>query len=146
MATYTASRGHQMSAPPAQARLLLVDDDEAACRMLGEVLERESYTVLRALSVRDALALYDREGPFDAVLTDLRMPEASGLDLLAAIRQRQPEALVLVLTLGMLVSAIRSWWDRGWGVPGRLFYAFVTLMSIVFLGALVPLGWLWVWA
>lgn len=55
-------------------------------------------------------------------------------------------ALVLVLTLGMLVSAIRSWWDRGWGVPGRLFYAFVTLMSIVFLGALVPLGWLWVWA
>jgi two-component system response regulator AtoC len=96
----------------ARARLLLVDDDEPACRMLGEVLERESYDVHRALSVRDGLAIFDREGPFDAVLTDLRMPEASGLDLLAAVRQRQPEALVLVLTAfgdaGAAAEAIRA--------------------------------------
>ncbi|HRF48969.1 MAG TPA: alpha/beta hydrolase [Anaerolineales bacterium] len=55
-------------------------------------------------------------------------------------------ALIIVLTLGMLVGTIGSWWDRGWGIPGRLYYAFVTLLSLVFLGALVPLGWLWVWA
>jgi DNA-binding NtrC family response regulator len=94
------------------ARLLLVDDDEEACRMLGEVLERESYQVSRALSVKDGLALFDREGPFDAVLTDLRMPEASGLDLLAAVRERDPEALVLVLTAfgdaGAAAEAIRA--------------------------------------
>ncbi|HEY7683943.1 MAG TPA: sigma-54 dependent transcriptional regulator [Gemmatimonadales bacterium] len=93
-------------------RLLLVDDDEEACRMLGEVLERESYQVFRALSVREALAFYDREGPFDAVLTDLRMPEASGLDLLAAVRERDSEALVLVLTAfgdaGAAAEAIRA--------------------------------------
>jgi DNA-binding NtrC family response regulator len=79
-------------------RLLLVDDDEEACRMLAEVLARESYDVSRALSTREALALVDRAGPFDAVLTDLRMPEASGLDLLTELRARDPEALVLVLT------------------------------------------------
>ncbi len=112
MATYPATRRHEMSAQTGHARLLLVDDDEAACRMLGEVLERESYTVHRALSVKDALAIYEREGPFDAVLTDLRMPEASGLDLLAAVRQRAPEALVLVLTAfgdaGAAAEAIRA--------------------------------------
>lgn len=94
------------------ARLLLVDDDEEACRMLGEVLERESYDVRRGLSVKEGLSLFEKEGPFDAVLTDLRMPEASGLDLLAAIRERDPEALVLVLTAfgdaGAAAEAIRA--------------------------------------
>src|SRR5256885_10414217 len=79
-------------------RLLLVDDDEDACRLLAEVLERESYEVVRALSVDEAVAKFHREGPFDAVLTDLRMPGASGLDLLNHVRQTDPEALVLVLT------------------------------------------------
>jgi two-component system response regulator HydG len=79
-------------------RLLLVDDDEDACRLLGEVLERESYEIIRALSVEEAIAKYHREGPFDAVLTDLRMPGASGLDLLQHVRRIDPDVLVLVLT------------------------------------------------
>ena len=80
------------------ARLLLVDDDEAACRLLSEVLEREAYRVVSALSADEAIAKLDEEGPFDAVLTDLRMPRKSGLDLLRVLRGRDPEALVLVLT------------------------------------------------
>jgi DNA-binding NtrC family response regulator len=80
------------------ARLLLVDDDEAACRLLSEVLEREAYRVVSALSTDEAIAKLDEEGPFDAVLTDLRMPRKSGLDLLRTVLGRDPEALVLVLT------------------------------------------------
>jgi DNA-binding NtrC family response regulator len=80
------------------ARLLLVDDDEAACRLLSEVLEREAYRVVSALSADEAIAKLDEEGPFDAVLTDLRMPRKSGLDLLRIVRGRDPDALVLVLT------------------------------------------------
>ena len=68
---------------PRAARLLLVDDDEAACRLLSEVLEREAYRVVSALSADEAIAKLDEEGPFDAVLTDLRMPRKSGLDLSA---------------------------------------------------------------
>ena len=83
------------STPP---RLLLVDDDEAACRLLAEVLEREQYRVVSALSVDEAVAKLDANGPFDAVLTDLRMPKQSGLDLLRVVRERDPAALVLVLT------------------------------------------------
>jgi DNA-binding NtrC family response regulator len=79
-------------------RLLLVDDDEAACRLLSEVLERENYRIERALSVGEGLAKLDGEGPFDAVLTDLRMPGASGLDLLKTVRERDANAIVIVLT------------------------------------------------
>jgi DNA-binding NtrC family response regulator len=79
-------------------RLLLVDDDEAACRLLAEVLEREAYHVVSALSTEEALAAIQKSGPFDAILTDLRMPGSSGLDLLRAARERDPSALVLVLT------------------------------------------------
>jgi DNA-binding NtrC family response regulator len=81
-----------------ETSVLLVDDDEAACRLLAEVLERDGYRVAAALSVDEALAKLEREGPFDAVLTDLRMPERSGLDLLRIVREREPDALVLVLT------------------------------------------------
>jgi len=84
--------------PPIHPRLLLVDDDEEACRLLAEVLEREAYDVVPALSADEALAKVDEAGPFDAVLTDLRMPEKSGLDLLRVLRERDPGALVLVLT------------------------------------------------
>ncbi len=83
---------------PRHARLLLVDDDEEACRLLAEVLEREAYEVVPALSADEALAKVEEAGPFDAVLTDLRMPEKSGLDLLKVLRERDPGALVLVMT------------------------------------------------
>ncbi len=84
--------------PRRRARLLLVDDDEAACRLLAEVLERDAYEVVATLSVDEAIRALDMPGRFDAVLTDLRMPERSGLDLLRLVREREPDAVVLVLT------------------------------------------------
>src|SRR5262249_47975061 len=74
------------------------EDGEGACRLVGEVVEREGYDVVSALSVDEALAAIGRSGPFDAILTDLRMPGSSGLDLLRAVRESDPSALVLVLT------------------------------------------------
>ncbi|MBS1241539.1 MAG: putative acetoacetate metabolism regulatory protein AtoC, partial [Gemmatimonadetes bacterium] len=87
-----------MTDAPHPARLLLVDDDEPACRLLSEVLERENYQIVRTLSVTEALGALEHEGPFDAVLTDLRMPGASGLELLRHVRQTEPDTIVLVLT------------------------------------------------
>jgi DNA-binding NtrC family response regulator len=81
-----------------RGRLLLVDDDEAACRLLAEVLEREGHEVETALAVDEAIATIGRVGPFDVVVTDLRMPRASGLDLLRYLRERDPDAIVIVVT------------------------------------------------
>ena len=54
--------------------------------------------MVRALSGAEALERVDRDGPFDAVLTDLRMPGSSGLDLLRDLRARDANAIVFVLT------------------------------------------------
>ena len=78
--------------------VLLVDDDEAAVALLAEVLERERYQVVTATSVPLALRQMAEHGPFDLVLTDLRMPGASGLDLLRVVRDRAPDTIVIVLT------------------------------------------------
>ncbi len=85
-------------AGPDRARLLVVDDDEEACRLLEEVLSRDGYEVQQATSVSQGLSRVATHGPFDAVLTDLRMPGQSGLDLVKAIRERDPSAVVIVLT------------------------------------------------
>src|SRR6476619_4840975 len=95
MAPLTVTKTGMSAASP---RLLLVDDDEAACTLLAEVLERESYSVVRALSGAEALERVDRDGPFDAVLTDLRMPGSSGLELLREVRARDSNGIVFVLT------------------------------------------------
>src|SRR4029078_10265211 len=63
-----------------------------------EILERDAYDVVTTLSVDAAMAELAGGRPFDAVLTDLRMPGRSGLDLLREIREREPDAVVLVLT------------------------------------------------
>jgi DNA-binding NtrC family response regulator len=76
----------------------LVDDDEAAVHLLKEVLERERYRVAAATSVPEALKRLGDDGPFDLVLTDLRMPGASGMDLLRVVRDRFPTSIVIVLT------------------------------------------------
>jgi hypothetical protein len=53
--------------------------------------------------------------------------------------------LLIIFALAMLVCAVLAWRDRGWGVPGRLYYAALTVSLIVFLVSLAPLGWLIVW-
>jgi len=80
------------------AHVLVVDDDAAATRLLAEVLAREGYAVTTALSVAEAVAALERGERFDAVLTDLRMPGASGFDLLRELRARDADVIVLVLT------------------------------------------------
>ena len=79
-------------------RVLIVDDDAAACQLLAEVLAREGHTVETALSVAEAVEHISRQGMFDAVVTDLRMPEASGMDLLRRLRAQDPDAVVIVVT------------------------------------------------
>lgn len=53
--------------------------------------------------------------------------------------------LLIAFTLILLVCAVLAWRDRGWGIPGRVYLALLTLAVIVYLAALAPLGWLWIW-
>ena len=81
-----------------RATMLVVDDDREAAQLLREVFERDGLSVESATSAAEGLKILARQGPFDAVLTDLRMPGASGLDLLRVVREQSPDTIVLMLT------------------------------------------------
>jgi two-component system response regulator (stage 0 sporulation protein F) len=63
------------------ATILLIDDEPEIRALLRAVLESAGHTVTEAINGRDGLARY-REQPADLVITDIHMPELSGLDLI----------------------------------------------------------------
>ena len=78
-------------------RVLVVDDEQNLRHMLQTLLKREGYEAVGVPSVDSALKeLQDR--PYDIVITDLRMPGQSGLDLVDEIRRRNLGATVVVMT------------------------------------------------
>jgi two-component system response regulator AtoC len=78
-------------------RVLIVDDEQNLRHMLQTLLKREGYEPVGVSSVEGALMeLEDR--PYDIVITDLRMPGKSGLDLVDEIRRRKMDATVVVMT------------------------------------------------
>ena len=84
--------------PPAQPRILLVDDDELMCAVLKHVLEVSQFHVTLAGSVSEAIHLIDTE-PFDALISDLHMPGAGdGFTVISAMRHKHPNAVTLLFT------------------------------------------------
>lgn len=81
------------------ARLLLVDDDATVRALLGQQLEMAGFSVTAASDGATALALLgDDEAAVDIVVTDLSMPEMSGLELIRAIRARFPKLPAVLAT------------------------------------------------
>ena len=100
-------------------RLLVVEDRESLRRMLVRALGGEGYAVAAAGSVAEARTILaaagggdEREGRIDLVLSDLMLPDGSGLDVLALVRARaapQPPPPVVVLTgFGSVAAAVAA--------------------------------------
>jgi DNA-binding response OmpR family regulator len=81
----------------AATKILIVDDDQGSRDLLSEVLASNGYVVA---AVEDGAAARDeiaRNGGYDIVIADLRMPNGSGLDLFRDLRRRsQQEELILM--------------------------------------------------
>ena len=78
-------------------RILVVDDEENLRLVLRTLLRRANYEVETASTGEEALERVESFGP-DVVLTDVRMPKMSGLDLLAALRAKSSSAVVIVMS------------------------------------------------
>jgi two-component system NtrC family response regulator len=75
---------------------------------VGGFLRRQGFEVVEAASGRAAVARV-REEPFDLVLTDQRMPDLSGLDVLEAVRAASPDTAVVIMTAyGTIVTAVSA--------------------------------------
>ena len=79
------------------ARLLLVDDEAQILAALCRSLRREGYELVPAQTPREALERL-AEGPFDAVLSDHKMPGMTGVELLERVAHLQPGAARLLIT------------------------------------------------
>jgi DNA-binding NtrC family response regulator len=91
--------------------ILLVEDKESLRRVLRLTLESAGYTVAEAEDARDAAQALARE-PFRLVLTDLRMPHGSGLDVLRASKAADAEVPVVLMTAyGSIDEAVQAMKD-----------------------------------
>jgi DNA-binding NtrC family response regulator len=79
------------------AKILVVDDEPSILRLLQEALSQWGYQVTCASTVEEALVALGTE-LFDAALTDVRMPDMSGLDLLREIKKQDESIEVIVMT------------------------------------------------
>jgi DNA-binding NtrC family response regulator len=77
--------------------LVVIDDEPIALKQLNRILSRRSYQVKVFEDPRQALKHIDHS-PVDIVLTDLRMPQLSGLEVLKHVKARQPQTEVIVIT------------------------------------------------
>ena len=80
-------------------QLLLVDDEEDALLELAELLEGEGFTCHTATSVKLALHLLTRYPDIALVITDLRMPEESGMSLIRRLREHTSRAHLPVIVM-----------------------------------------------
>jgi response regulator RpfG family c-di-GMP phosphodiesterase len=92
--------------------ILVVDDEGGILRALHKFLTRLGHRVETATSVRDALELL-APGRFDLVLTDLRMPEESGLELLAQVRVRSPGTRTILMSANADIPSAALAIERG---------------------------------
>jgi len=80
------------------AKLLVVDDDKNIRRTLSTALESAGHSVQQAADAAGALAALSKEPDIALVLTDFRMAEMNGLELLERIKQQHPDTLVILMT------------------------------------------------
>ena len=100
------------SAAQSRGRILVVDDEPALCRAYRRHLERAGYAVEIAHDGTTAIAMFERGG-FDAVLTDIAMPEMDGMTLLRRIRRANEDVPVVLATGGPTVETAIAALDHG---------------------------------
>ena len=89
-------------------KILVVDDDSASVEAAVEILEREGYNLFAASGGRAALGVLAVED-VDVVITDEKMPDLSGIDLLKHIKDNYPYTQVIILTgYGSIDSAVEA--------------------------------------
>jgi two-component system, NtrC family, response regulator PilR len=93
----TAAQPLQAPADRRPPRILVVDDERSMRELLAIVLRREGYEVLLADNGRTAIDLLERE-PVDLLISDIKMPDLSGVDVLRAAKKIDQDILGIMIT------------------------------------------------
>ncbi len=89
-----------------RSKILVVDDDDSLRRVMQLQLEEAGYDVITASRATEGIALIEEQSPA-LVVTDLKMPEISGMDVLKRVRSEHPEtAVVMITAFGTVQTAV----------------------------------------
>jgi DNA-binding NtrC family response regulator len=96
---------------PSKESILVVDDERSITEALELILGDQGYEVRTAQTAAEARQLIDARS-FDLIFTDLRLPDASGIDVLTHVKEASPESEVILMTghgsLDVTVEAIKK--------------------------------------
>jgi DNA-binding NtrC family response regulator len=88
---------HKIKPVPDKKKILVVDDEPTIVDTLIDSLDALGYQASGAKNGRDAISRLENE-KFDLVITDIRMPEKNGIDLMHEVKDRHPELPVVIIT------------------------------------------------
>ena len=78
-------------------RILVVDDEEVICSILARRLTREGYSCVTANNGKEALNHFYKDS-FSLIISDIKMPEMDGIELLKKVKAMHPNMLVIIVT------------------------------------------------
>src|SRR5512135_155044 len=91
-------------------QVLIIDDEKSIVESLSSILKEEGFAVISAMDGVEGFALFEQVRP-KVVLLDVWMPEMDGLDVLRRIREKDSEAVVIVIsghgTISTAVEAVK---------------------------------------
>ena len=90
-----------------QPKILLIDDNETLCKVIGEELEQENYSVTCSLSGKEGLAKLKLD-KYNLVILDYQMPEMDGYEVLQEIRIIYPSLPVIIITANTDIDTINK--------------------------------------
>ena len=91
-----------------KAKILVVDDDKQLADNMAEYLTKFGYKAVAAYGGREALTRFE-QGDFQLVVTDLKMPEMDGMEVLDAVKELDSRVTVMVITgYGTIESAVAA--------------------------------------
>ena len=91
------------------ARILVVDDDQSSRELLARILTGAGHKVTQLTDGREAVAALDAGDPPDLVVSDIRMAEMDGLQVIDAFRERAPDTpVILVTAFGNIDGAVEA--------------------------------------
>ncbi|MDA8089471.1 MAG: sigma-54 dependent transcriptional regulator [Nitrospiraceae bacterium] len=90
-------------------KILIVEDEINILRLLGKILRQEGFNVEAAKSFEEAVSKFASGPAIDLVLSDMRLPGRSGLDLLNWVKEQKPDLPVIIMTAyGSIENAVQA--------------------------------------
>ena len=86
-----------------QARILVIDDEEGAVRVLTQILTNAGYEVTSAQSGKDGVAI-QRDEPADLIIMDIFMPDLNGIEAIQRLKKSYPKTPIIAISGGTTVA------------------------------------------